>query len=300
MNEKSELLILLRLHGILPPAQLSKWWKADPSLSLAGKHTHPLTKLSANRSDLSAIRKLAEKELSNVKRLIRAYQADGVDMIAISSPDYPPSLKMIHDPPPVLFLKGHKKLLDQHRLIGIVGTRNPSSYGKRAAAYLARELSKKDWTIVSGLAKGIDGLSHQESIRSNGTTIGVIAGGFNHLYPRENRQLAEQMAEDHLLVSEHLPRTKPQKWHFPMRNRLISGLTEGIIVIQGKEKSGSLITAYQALEQGREVFAVPGSIFDRNSLGPARLIQEGAKLVCDINDILSELPPSNVQYTEPV
>ena len=300
MNDTSELLILLRLRGTLSPSLLTKWWKQDPSLSLTGEKNHLLTKLSLKRSDLCSIRKLAEQELSNVKRLIRSYEADGVRMTAISSPDYPASLKTIHDPPPVLFLKGNEKLLHEQRLIGIVGTRSPSLYGKRAAVHLVRELCKKSWTVVSGLAKGIDGLAHQESIRSKGRTIGVIAGGFNSIYPREHRQLAGQMAESHLLVSEHPPHIKPQKWHFPMRNRLISGLTEGIVVVQGKEKSGSLITAYQALEQGREVFAVPGPIFDANSFGPSRLIQEGAKLVLTIEDILNELPPSNAQYTEPV
>ncbi|MCY8342577.1 DNA-processing protein DprA [Bacillus haynesii] len=300
MNDTSELLILLRLRGTLSPSLLTKWWKQDPSLSLTGEKNHLLTKLSLKRSDLCSIRKLAEQELSNVKRLIRSYEADGVRMTAISSLDYPASLKTIHDPPPVLFLKGNEKLLHDQRLIGIVGTRSPSLYGKRAAVHLVRELCKKSWTVVSGLAKGIDGLAHQESIRSKGRTIGVIAGGFNSIYPREHRQLAGQMAESHLLVSEHPPHIKPQKWHFPMRNRLISGLTEGIVVVQGKEKSGSLITAYQALEQGREVFAVPGPIFDANSIGPSRLIQEGAKLVLNIEDILSELPPSHAQYTEPV
>ncbi|GIN75890.1 Rossmann fold nucleotide-binding protein Smf involved in DNA uptake [Bacillus paralicheniformis] len=300
MNESSELLILLRLRGTLSPSLLTKWWKQDPSLSLTGEKNHLLTKLSLKRSDLCSIRKLAEQELSNVKQLIRSYEAAGVRMTAICSPDYPASLKTIHDPPPVLFLKGNVKLLHEQRLIGIVGTRSPSLYGKRAAVHLVRELCKKSWTIVSGLAKGIDGLAHQESIRSKGRTIGVIAGGFNSIYPREHRQLAGQMAENHLLVSEHPPDVKPQKWHFPMRNRLISGLTEGIVVVQGKEKSGSLITAYQALEQGREVFAVPGPIFDASSFGPSRLIQEGAKLVLNIEDILSELPPSRTQYIEPV
>ncbi|MFN2746214.1 MULTISPECIES: DNA-processing protein DprA [Bacillus] len=295
MTVSSELLILLRLRGALSPSLLSKWWRTDPSLSLSDKKNHPLTRLSGKALDLSPIRKLVEQELPNVKHLIKSYQAAGVDMLAISSPEYPPSLKTIHDPPPVLFLKGNQQLLRVHRRIGIVGTRRPTLYGKRAAIYYVKELSKKGWTIVSGLAKGIDGLSHHESIRSNGATIGVIAGGFSHIYPRENRFLADQMAADHLLVSEHPPETRPQKWHFPMRNRLISGLTEGVIIVQGKERSGSLITAYQALEEGREVFAVPGSIFDANSLGPARLIQEGAKLAFDIDDILSELPPSNVQ-----
>ncbi|ASB89629.1 DNA-processing protein DprA [Bacillus sonorensis] len=300
MNDQSELLILLRLYGILSPSLLSKWWKEDPSLSLSEETSHPLKKLSNEKISASSIRKLAEKELPKAKRLIKTYSDNGIGMIAISSPDYPACLKTIHDPPPVLFLKGKKTFLNENRLIGIVGTRDPSSYGKSVVRHLAGELSNKDWTIVSGLAKGIDGLAHKETIRTNGKTIGVIAGGFDHIYPRENRLLARHMAESHLLVSEHLPHIKPQKWHFPMRNRLISGLTEGIVVIQGKERSGSLITAYQALEQGREVFAVPGSIFDQNSQGPARLIQEGAKLVAGIDDILDELPGFKVQYTDPV
>lgn len=300
MNDKCGLLILLRLYSNLSPSLLFKWWKEDPSLSLAEDKNHSLKKLSSKSINVGAIRKLAEKELPNVKQIIASYRENGISVIAISSPEYPPLLKTIHDPPPVLFLKGNKTLLYEKRLIGIVGTRNPSQYGENAASYFARALSKKEWTIVSGLAKGIDGYAHRETIRSKGRTIGIIAGGFNCIYPRENRLLAQQMAESHLLVSEHLPDTKPQKWHFPQRNRLISGLTEGIVVIQGKEKSGSLITAYQALEQGREVFAVPGSIFDENSKGPAGLIQEGAKLVSSVDDILGELPAFQARYTESV
>ncbi|MDA1475553.1 DNA-processing protein DprA [Bacillus changyiensis] len=298
MNDSSDLLIFLRLNGALSPSLLYKWWKKDPSLSLTDEKNHPLTELTAKKINLYSIRKLTHNGLSTIKDLYQYYRENGVNLIAISSPDYPDCLKMIHDPPPVLFIKGKKTLFYEKRRIGVVGTRHPSSYGEMVTTYLVRELSKKNWSIVSGVAKGIDGHAHRESIRAKGSTIGVIAGGFNHFYPRENRQLAEQMARNHLLVSEHPPHVKPQKWHFPLRNRLISGLTEGIVVIQGKEKSGSLITAYQALEQGREVFAVPGSIFEQNSLGPAKLIQEGAKLVTGIDDIISELPSFHTQNLE--
>lgn len=153
MNDSSELLILLRLRGTLSPSLLTKWWKQDPSLSLTDEKNHLLTKLSLKRSDLCSIRKLAKQELSNVKRLIRSYEAAGVRMAAICSPDYPASLKTIHDPPPVLFLKGDVKLLNEQRLIGIVGTRSPSLYGKRAAVHLVRELCKKAGRSSAALQK---------------------------------------------------------------------------------------------------------------------------------------------------
>lgn len=202
-------------------------------------------------------------------------------------------------PPAVLFAKGDMTLLSKGRKIGIVGTRNPTAYGKQVVNHLTKEICRKGWVIVSGLASGIDGMSHAASIKAKGRTIGVIAGGFQHIYPRENLQLADHMAKHHILLSEHPPETKPQKWHFPMRNRIISGLSEGVIVVQGKEKSGSLITAYQALEQGREVFAVPGSLFDPYAGGPIKLIQQGAKAIWSAEDIFEELPERNVQYTEP-
>ncbi|MBT2573370.1 DNA-processing protein DprA [Bacillus sp. ISL-51] len=298
MDQTSRSLIICRIKQFISPSLLLKWWKADSTLSFA-RDPHPLTALSGGKIDSEAIKLQIERESPKLEGALSDFRRQGISVIPISSSRYPSWLKTIYDPPAVLFAKGDASLLEKGRKIGIVGTRKPTEDGIKAVHHLTAELSKKGWIIVSGLAAGIDGLSHKASIRAKGHTIGVIAGGFHHIYPRENLPLAEYMAEHQLLLSEHPPETKPKKWHFPMRNRIISGLSEGIVVVQGKEKSGSLITAYQALEQGREVFAVPGSIFNPYSGGPIKLIQEGAKAVLCAEDIDGELTGQNVQYTEP-
>ncbi|MCY8487299.1 DNA-processing protein DprA [Bacillus atrophaeus] len=298
MDQASACLLICSINRLLSPSLLLKWWKADPSLSFK-TDPHPIHTITSGKIKAAALKTQIEKEYDKLQEQLSDYQRRGIKVIPITSHQYPSWLKTIYDPPPVLFAKGNENLLIKGRKIGVVGTRNPTAYGKKAVFHLTKELAGNQWIIVSGLAAGIDGLSHRACIRAKGYTIGVIAGGFHHIYPRENQQLAEYMAKYHLLLSEHPPETKPQKWHFPMRNRLISGLSEGIVVVQGKEKSGSLITAYQALDQGREVFAVPGSIFDPYSRGPIKLIQEGAKSVQSAEDIYSELSEGNVQYTEP-
>jgi DNA processing protein len=288
-------LVLLRLSGRISPALLFKWWKKDPSLTLTPHNSHPLSILSKGKTKISDILSAIEQNLLILQQTLSAIQSSGIEAIPISSYEYPDWLKTIYDPPPVLFTKGRKNIMNKHPLVGIVGTRLPSAYGVKAVQSIVRDLSAEGIGIVSGMAKGIDGLAHQTAIHSGGFTIGVIAGGFYHIYPREHRKLASLMAESHLLLSEHPPYEKPQRWQFPMRNRIISGLSQGIVVIQGREKSGSLITAYQALEQGREVFAVPGPIFDPCSNGPLKLIQEGAKLAASSKDILEELRIPSVQ-----
>ncbi|KUP37346.1 DNA-processing protein DprA [Bacillus halotolerans] len=298
MDQAAACLITCRINQLLPPSLLLKWWKADPSMSLTNLSC-ALETASRGKVKAAALKNKIEEQYPKLQHLLSVYHQQGIKVIPISSDQYPFWLKTIYDPPPVLFAKGDISLLSQGRKIGIVGTRHPTAYGIQVVNHLTIELCHKKWVIVSGLASGIDGLSHAASIKAKGRTIGVIAGGFQNIYPRENLQLAEHMAKHHLLLSEHPPETKPQKWHFPMRNRIISGLSEGIIVVQGKEKSGSLITAYQALEQGREVFAVPGSVFDPYAGGPIKLIQEGAKAIWSAEDIYAELPEKNVQYTEP-
>ncbi|MGN7374953.1 DNA-processing protein DprA [Bacillus halotolerans] len=298
MDQAAACLITCRINQLLSPSLLLKWWKADPSLSLSNPSCG-LETASRGKVRAAALKNKIEEQYPKLQHLLSVYHQQGIKVIPISSDQYPFWLKTIYDPPPVLFAKGDISLLSLGRKIGIVGTRHPTAYGIQVVNHLTIELCHKKWVIVSGLASGIDGLSHAASIKAKGRTIGVIAGGFQNIYPRENLQLAEHMAKHHLLLSEHPPETKPQKWHFPMRNRIISGLSEGIIVVQGKEKSGSLITAYQALEQGREVFAVPGSVFDPYAGGPIKLIQEGAKAIWSAEDIYAELPEKNVQYTEP-
>ncbi|OLQ56815.1 DNA protecting protein DprA [Bacillus licheniformis] len=296
MDQAAACLMICRINQLLSPSLLLKWWKADPSMSLTSSVLETVTR---GKIKTVALKNKIEEHYPKLQRLLDAYYGQGIIPIPISSKQYPIWLKTIYDPPAVLFAKGDMTLLSKGRKIGMVGTRHPTAYGIQVVNHLTKELCRKDWVIVSGLASGIDGMSHAASIKAKGRTIGVIAGGFQHIYPRENLQLADHMAKHHILLSEHPPETKPQKWHFPMRNRIISGLSEGIIVVQGKEKSGSLITAYQALEQGREVFAVPGSLFDPYAGGPIKLIQQGAKAIRSADDIFEELPERNVQYTEP-
>ncbi|MBD1380031.1 DNA-processing protein DprA [Metabacillus arenae] len=220
--------------------------------------------------------------------LFHSYKKQGIEIVTIHSNMYPALLKQISDPPPVLFCKGNISLLQNEKSISIVGTRNSTEYGLRAVESIVPKLVQDGWTLISGLALGIDKKVHEETIKQNGKTIAVIGGGLHHIYPKENFSLASKIMDSHLLLSEHPPQAPPQKWHFPMRNRIISGLSKGTVVIQAKEKSGSLITAYQALDQGREVFAVPGGIHDEYSRGTNQLIKEGAKMVASAKDIIEE------------
>lgn len=219
---------------------------------------------------------------------METYKANGISVITYRDKEYPSMLKEIYDPPLVLFTIGEKALLNR-KSIAIVGARNADSYAEKAIAMLLAPLLESGFAIVSGLAKGTDTIAHQQTIRLGGKTIGVLGGGFFHLYPPENKPLFETMKQDHLLVSEYPPIFRPKKWYFPQRNRIISGLAKGTLIVQAKSRSGSLITADFALEEGREVFAVPGPIGVPLSEGANRLIQQGAKLVTTGYDILEEL-----------
>lgn len=223
----------------------------------------------------------------NFQSLLQKFESDHVHILSIGDSDYPGLLKQIYDPPWVLYLKGKKTIL-QGKCLSVVGTRNPSKYGYDVLKNIIPTLIKEKWTIVSGLAIGIDTEAHRIAIKENGNTIAILGSGFHHIYPSQNNLLAEEISTNHLLISEFPPYIKPEKWHFPLRNRIISGLSSGTLIIEAKERSGSLITAEQALEHGREVFAIPGSIFDVRSQGTNRLIQQGAKLVLNANDIIVE------------
>ncbi|MCZ0755323.1 DNA-processing protein DprA [Anoxybacillus sp. J5B_2022] len=224
----------------------------------------------------------------DIKSMIKTYKDKNIDVITVLDDDYPEWLKHSFEPPWVLYAKGKIEWLSHLKMLSIVGTRQPTTEGIRALQVLIPPLVQAGWTIVSGLALGIDAAAHEITIEQHGKTIAVIAGGVEHIYPKQNRGLAERLMRDHLIISEYPPHTKPQKWQFPLRNRIISGLSLGTVVVQAKEKSGSLITASLALEQGREVFAVPGSIFLEQASGTNKLIQQGAKLVCTAQDIIDE------------
>ena len=213
-----------------------------------------------------------------------------IKKINIESGAYPEILKEIHDPPKALYIRGDFNDKDKIA-VAIVGTRNFTSYGKQATENIAGDLAEAGITIVSGLAKGIDTFAHKAALERGGRTIAVLGGAVDSksLYPSCNRRLADKITQNGAVVSEYPPETKSERYFFPQRNRIISGLSLGVVVMEAPEKSGALITASCALEQNREVFAIPGSIYSKNSTGTNKLIQMGAKLVANVNDILEEL-----------
>lgn len=209
--------------------------------------------------------------------------------VTLADDEYPPLLRNIADPPLALFYRGDLSLLHRPGL-AIVGSRRASAYAINAAGLLARQLAPTGLTIVSGLARGIDSAAHAAALDAGGTTVAVLGTGIDVIYPRGNRRLFARIAEHGLIVTEFPPGSPPRPEHFPIRNRIISGLTHGAVIVEATSHSGSLITARMAAEQGREVFAVPGSIFSSGSEGTHRLIQYGAKLVHEADDVLHELP----------
>ncbi|HVS33549.1 MAG TPA: DNA-processing protein DprA [Thermoanaerobaculia bacterium] len=210
-------------------------------------------------------------------------------VLTLDEPAYPPLLREIIDPPLALHFLGDTSLLAKP-CVAIVGSRRASPYGLNAAGTLARQLVSAGLVIVSGLARGIDAAAHQAALDSGGSTIAVLGTGIDVVYPRSNIALLRRIERDGLILTEFAPGLAPRPENFPIRNRVISGLASGTVIVEATGRSGSLITARMAAEQGREVFAVPGSIFAPGSEGTHRLIQYGAKLVHDANDVLEELP----------
>ena len=224
----------------------------------------------------------------DLEKSLNEYDNKQIKWISILDKMYPEYLKHIYNPPALLFYQGDLSLLN-HQLLALVGSRLTSSYGEKALTLLLPELISHEITTVSGLAKGIDRAVHQKTIELGGRTIGIIGTGLDHYYPFENETLQNEIARNHLLISEYPIGTKPLKQHFPMRNRIIAGLSLGTLVIEAKYRSGSLITANLALQEGREVFAVPGNITNPYSEGTNDLILHGAKCVLKPQHILEEL-----------
>ncbi|MDY0027603.1 MAG: DNA-processing protein DprA [Candidatus Humimicrobiaceae bacterium] len=210
-----------------------------------------------------------------------------IGLLSIGDDDYPDMLRQIHLPPLLLFFKGDR-IKKMEFSIAIVGSRKCTAYGKEAAMYISKNLSEMGIIIVSGLAAGIDSFAHRAALEGKGGSIGVLGCGIDLVYPPENRVLYEKIPENGSIITEFLPGTPPLKSNFPVRNRIISGLCQGVIVIEAGERSGAIITCEIALKQNREVMAVPGSIFSPSNKGCHRLIKEGAKLVENIDDILDE------------
>ncbi len=264
--------------------------------------------LAASSSNLTAVASLRKESLAALsgegrqhleelanKEIERAAEKN-IAIIPCDDPLYPALLKNIHDPPVVLYVLGAPELLTC-RGMGIVGSRAATHYGKDIAQQMAGSLSRQGFTIISGLALGIDAAAHNGALAAEGKTIAVLGCGLDIVYPPSNHNLYKRIASAGAVVSEYPLGTKPDSFRFPARNRIISGLSLGIVVVEAANRSGSLITASHALEQGREVFAVPGRIDSVKSAGTHTLLQQGAKLVHSINDIVEEFPANVFQQS---
>ncbi|MBN6185843.1 DNA-processing protein DprA [Aneurinibacillus sp. BA2021] len=227
--------------------------------------------------------------MEKARQLVETWNRKGIGVLTLQHSAYPPLLREIPDPPEILYIAGDIQSL--HRpCISLVGSRKPTTYGKNTARQFARELSERGITVVSGMARGIDSEAHRGALAGGGTTVAVLGCGVDVTYPAENRSLALEIRKQGAIVSEYPPGTAPQRGFFPERNRIISGLAKGVLVVEAASRSGSLITADLAADQGRDVFAIPGSIYAPQSAGCHWLIQQGSKLVQNTHDILSEYP----------
>ncbi|MFA6433412.1 MAG: DNA-processing protein DprA [Elusimicrobiales bacterium] len=290
-NTEEETLARVRLNAVA-------CMRTDWLLRLITAYGGALEVLSKSAADLSAdggaspeiiSSFMAELAAADPHKELEAARKAGVRVLTAPDKDYPELLKTIYDPPLALYVKG--KLAPGSVPVGIVGTRRPTDYGARSAAGLSRGLVKAGLTVVSGLARGVDTIAHEAAVGAGGTTWAVMGTGLGMVYPPENKKLAERILEGGgALVSEFPMADGPRPAHFPRRNRIISGLSHATVVIEGDFKSGSLITAKAALEQGREVLALPGPVDSVMSRGPNMLIKNGAALVEDAEDVISALP----------
>jgi DNA processing protein len=276
-------------------------------LALLQAFNSPKDIFEASREALLRVEGITEQNVEKifalrdmgVEKEKRIMEKVGAKIITIFDPSYPPNLREIYDPPALIYVRGEIKEEDKFA-VAIVGTRRPTEYGRSVAYKLANELVQRGFTVVSGLARGIDTSAHKGALDGGGRTIAVLGCGVDIVYPQENKELMDRIIENGAVISEFAPGVPPQPWHFPERNRLISGLSLGAVIVQAPEGSGALITANLALEQGREVFAVPGNIEDPRSKGPHQLIKEGAKLVELVDDIITELGiPSQISHPTP-
>lgn len=270
--------------------------------------------LAANADELSEIEGIGPKcidalrrcrENPDIERELEKLAGSDIAVITYHAPQYPQSLKNIFDPPPFFYMRGQLQPGDCNA-IAVVGSRRASDYGLRAASDISRELAAAGLTVVSGMAAGIDSAAHRAALSAKGRTIAVLGCGADVCYPAENRRLYDGIMRNGAIVSEYAPGTGPDSYHFPARNRIISGLARAILVVEAGPKSGSLITARLALEQGRDVFAVPGSIYSYKTKGANGLIRSGACLVETGHDIIEALglntagAPQRIKAPDPV
>lgn len=252
---------------------------------------------NATEKEILKVDGMSDKIVQNMQKakdakLLEKYEKyilkNDIKIINISDDNYPAKLKNIYAPPITIFAKGDISLLNS-KSIAIVGSREPSKYGIYVAEKFSKELSKEGITIVSGLARGIDTFAHVGALSSFGKTIAVLGSGIDVVYPKENAKYYREISEKGLIISEYIVGTAPESKNFPQRNRIISGLSDGVLVVEARKNSGTMITTDFALEQGKELYVIPGNITSNLSVGTNNLIKEGAKLVTDVYEILEDL-----------
>lgn len=273
------------------PVRLRKILKYFGSLKIAWM-SEAIDFIAAGLEEDVVLEMLAKKQEINPEQLLEQMKPENIQAVTLEDEFYPKLLREIYNPPPVIFYKGVWNLEADEFALAVVGTRKYSSYGFRVTPEITKELANKGLVIISGLALGIDSLAHEATLEVKGRTIAVLGSGLDskNIYPSFNKYLSAKIVDNGgLLVSEYAPGTEPLRSNFPQRNRIIAGLSLGVLVVEAPESSGALLTARFALEQNREVFAIPGSIYSPNSLGPNNLISMGAKLVTSAEDILEAL-----------
>ncbi len=268
---------------------------------LLERFSSPERIFAASAEELASVEGLSRRAMEalqsfngnrEVDEEIERIERESIAVIPYTYPGYPERLRSIYDPPPYLYVRGTLPP-DDRPVVAVVGSRHSSSYGRRIADEICRALASRGVAIISGMARGIDATAHQAAVACNGSTVAVLGSGVDVAYPRENEHLYRAIAETGAVVSEYPMGTEPSSYNFPARNRIISGLSDGVLVVEAQPKSGSLITARMALEQGRDVYAVPGSVYSFKSRGPHGLIRSGALLVESASDILEALSLSS-------
>lgn len=266
-------------------------------LILLNKFKTPKKIYTASDRELLSVEKVDKRILQNMKKakdemLLEKYEdyilKNDIKMINIVDENYPNKLKNIYAPPITIFAKGDISLLNS-KAIAIVGSREPSKYGVYIAKKFSADISKNGVTIISGLAKGIDTFAHIGALSSLGKTIAVLGSGIDIVYPKDNAKYYSEISKKGLIISEYIVGTKPNSKNFPQRNRIISGLSDGVLVVEARKNSGTMITTDFALDQGKELYVIPGNITSLASVGTNNLIKEGAKLVTDVHEILDDL-----------
>ncbi len=242
-------------------------------------------------TDSAVLREQFQQALRRVPGILETTSDVGASVLVFGAEEYPPWLAVIHDPPSALWVRGDKRALDAPA-IAIVGARAASHYAREAASRLAFDLARRGLVVVSGMARGVDGSAHEGALEAGGRTVAVLGSGVDVPYPDEHSSLMERIVASGAVVSEFPPGTQPLGFRFPLRNRIISGLSRGVVVVEAGQKSGSLITARCALEQGREVMAMPGNALSGLNRGAHALLKDGAKLIEGVDDILEDVPPA--------